>query len=179
MIITRYLPFLFLCSLVSDIAVAEGCYDTSVRSPTPYLNNGGEIIIMTDGTMWQDASYNYSYAYQYYPAVTLCPSAGFMIMNGKKIALVSVRGGTSNPIENPKQDSKSQSVIESRIEGEFTGWEGETVFKLSNGQIWQQSSYAYTYHYAYSPSVLIVKNGSGYIMQVEGVSGKITVRRLR
>ena len=38
-------------------------------------------------------------------------------------------------------------VIESQIEGTFNGWTGETVFKLTNGQIWQQASYAYTYHY--------------------------------
>ncbi|MDR0881742.1 MAG: hypothetical protein LBP55_04270, partial [Candidatus Adiutrix sp.] len=35
-------------------------------------------------------------------------------------------------------------AIESQIDGTFEGWSGETVFKLTNGQIWQQSSYAYT-----------------------------------
>lgn len=33
-------------------------------------------------------------------------------------------------------------VIDSRIEGTFQGWRGDTIFKLTNGQIWQQSSYA-------------------------------------
>ena len=42
-------------------------------------------------------------------------------------------------------------VIESQIEGTFNGWTGETVFKLTNGQIWQQASYAYTYHYRRPP----------------------------
>ena len=46
-------------------------------------------------------------------------------------------------------------VIESQIDGEFEGWEGDTMFKLVNGQIWQQSSYAYTYSYAYMPDVMI------------------------
>jgi len=70
-------------------------------------------------------------------------------------------------------------VIESRIEGDFEGWEGETVFKLDNGQIWQQSSYAYTYHYAYRPEVLIYKTGGGYKMKMEGVDETIYVRRLK
>jgi len=70
-------------------------------------------------------------------------------------------------------------VIESRIEGDFEGWEGETIFKLDNGQIWQQSSYAYTYHYAYRPEVLIYKTGGGYKMKVEGVDETIYVRRLK
>jgi hypothetical protein len=50
---------------------------------------------------------------------------------------------------------KIKTVIESSIDGEFKGWDGSTIFKLSNGQIWQQSSYAYMYHYAYNPPVLI------------------------
>ena len=71
------------------------------------------------------------------------------------------------------------NVVESRIEDEFTDWDGETIFKLVNGQIWQQSSYAYTYHYAYRPEVLIAKASRGYTMHVEGVDSTLTVVRLR
>ena len=39
--------------------------------------------------------------------------------------------------------AETPAVIESQIDGEFEGWEGETVFVLTNGQIWQQSSYDY------------------------------------
>jgi hypothetical protein len=45
------------------------------------------------------------------------------------------------------------AFIETRIAGEFEGWEGETIFMMENAQIWQQASYAYTYHYAYRPEV--------------------------
>lgn len=75
--------------------------------------------------------------------------------------------------------TSSSDVIESQIEGEFEGWDGETIFKLTNGQIWQQANYAYTYHYAYRPNVIIAKSGGRYIMQVEGVSETINVRRLK
>lgn len=71
------------------------------------------------------------------------------------------------------------SVIETQIEGEFEGWDGETIFKLANGQIWQQSSYAYTYHYAYRPKILIYKSGAVYRMKVENVDGTIQVKRLK
>jgi hypothetical protein len=70
-------------------------------------------------------------------------------------------------------------VIESRIDGEFTGWDGETLFKLQNGQIWQQSSYNYVYHYAYSPEVLIYPSGGRYKMRVEGVDQAVWVQRLK
>jgi len=71
------------------------------------------------------------------------------------------------------------SVIESYIDGTFEGWRGETVFKLTNNQIWQQSSYAYTYHYAYRPSVIIYSGSGGCSMKVDGVSESIPVKRLK
>lgn len=71
------------------------------------------------------------------------------------------------------------AVIETRIDGEFSGWDGETIFKLANGQIWQQASYAYKYHYAYSPKVLIYRSGAGFRMKVDGVDGEIAVRQLK
>lgn len=70
-------------------------------------------------------------------------------------------------------------AIESRIDGTFEGWSGETIFKLTNGQIWQQSSYAYAYHYAYRPEVIIFASGGGCKMKVDGVSDSIAVRRLK
>jgi hypothetical protein len=71
------------------------------------------------------------------------------------------------------------SVIESQIDGDFEGWEGETIVKLTNGQIWQQSEYAYEYHYAFMPKVLIVKAGSGYKMKVDGTGRAVGVKPLR
>ena len=75
--------------------------------------------------------------------------------------------------------TKGQDVIESRIAGAFEGWDGETVFKLINGQIWQQSSYAYHYSYSYRPEVLIYRSGGGYKMRVEGVGDYIYVQRVK
>ena len=70
-------------------------------------------------------------------------------------------------------------VIETQIDGEFEGWEGETIFKMMNGQIWQQSSYAYMYSYAYSPEVIIYETSSGYVMKVDGVEETINVIKLK
>lgn len=35
--------------------------------------------------------------------------------------------------------SGERSLIETRITGTFTGWRGKTVFRLDNGQEWQQA----------------------------------------
>lgn len=74
---------------------------------------------------------------------------------------------------------KIKDVIESTIEGEFKGWDGSTIFKLTNGQIWQQTEYAYMYHYAYSPSVTIYESRDGIKMKVEDVEEIITVKKLK
>ncbi len=75
--------------------------------------------------------------------------------------------------------SYTGSAIETQIDGDFEGWDGETIFKMRNGSIWQQVSYDYTYHYAYAPDVLIYsKNGSNY-MRVEGVDDEIRVQRIK
>lgn len=75
--------------------------------------------------------------------------------------------------------SYTGSVIETQIDGDFEGWEGETIFKLMDGSIWQQASYDYTYHYAYSPDVMIYSKGGMFYMKVEGVDDEIMVRRIR
>ena len=66
-------------------------------------------------------------------------------------------------------------MIRTCIEGDFEGWDGESVFELCNGEVWLQASYEYTYHYAYRPNVTIISNSSGWLMTVEGVRGSITV----
>jgi hypothetical protein len=59
--------------------------------------------------------------------------------------------------------------IESQIDGDFEGWEGETVVKLTNGQVWQQTEFHYHYHYAFMPKVTILKTATGHKMIVDGV----------
>src|SRR5665213_4422165 len=71
--------------------------------------------------------------------------------------------------------SRALNVIEARIDGEFTGWSGSTIFKLNNGQIWQQAEYANQYHYAINPAVTILPTISGYTMAVEGMDSTIRV----
>ena len=70
-------------------------------------------------------------------------------------------------------------AIESTVDGEFEGWEGETIVKLTNGQIWQQVEYTYDYTYGYLPEVLIYSSTGGCKMVVEGMDKAVGVRKLR
>lgn len=88
-------------------------------------------------------------------------------------------GVKSPPALRRSTPAPTGDVIETEIDGEFEGWEGETIVKLMNGQIWQQSEYHYEYHYAYSPKVLIYPSGGGWKMKVEETDEAVGVRRLK
>jgi hypothetical protein len=70
-------------------------------------------------------------------------------------------------------------AVESTIAGDIEGWDGETIFKLDNGQIWQQAEYDYTYSYAYRPDVTIYPTTAGCRMKVEDESETVLVKRLK
>jgi hypothetical protein len=93
------------------------------------------------------------------------------VQEGKKGAVVSQPRGAAG--------AAASSVIETQIDGDFEGWEGETIVKLMNGQIWQQTEYHYHYHYAFMPKVLIYRSGGSYKIKVEGVDKAVGVERLR
>jgi hypothetical protein len=76
-------------------------------------------------------------------------------------------------------NSRCSPAIESTISGDFEGWEGETVFKLDNGQIWKQTEYAYTYSYSYRPDVTIYQTSTGCRMKVEDEDETILVTRIK
>jgi hypothetical protein len=78
-----------------------------------------------------------------------------------------------------KSDTTNATAIESQIDGDFEGWQGETVVKLMNGQIWKQTDYYYHYHYAFMPRVLVYKSGAGYKMIVDGIDKPVGVIQLK
>ena len=166
----HFLLALILSCFVNSIQ-AQNCYEGSILSPSPFMGNNGEIFKLSDGTIWE-VKYAYEYLYEYYPNVIICPSRGKLIIKGKNIDIAQVSGGGA-------RSSGVADLIESQIEGEFTGWSGDTIFKLTNGQIWQQASYSYTYSYKYRPRVLIFSTSRGHELQVDGMDQRIVVRRLK
>jgi len=164
-----------LLILMPALVSAQTCYESSIMSPTPFMGNHGEIFKLADGSLWE-VKYEYEYLYEYYPNVIICPSKGKLLVSGKTLNVVQIAPGRS---PSQPRSAPAADVIESRIDGEFSGWKGETIFKLENGQIWQQANYAYMYTYKYRPRVLIFRTHRGYEMQVEGVHNRIRVIRIR
>jgi hypothetical protein len=173
----KFATFCFLASQ-AGIAIAQSCYESSIVSPSPFMGNNGEIFKLADGSLWE-VKYEYEYLYEYSPNVIICPSKGKLAIKGKSLNIARVGSARIAPPSGQARPAPSADIVESQIEGEFSGWDGETIFKLTNGQIWQQSSYAYTYSYKYRPKVLIFPSGGGFELQVEGMDQRIKVVRLK
>ena len=70
-------------------------------------------------------------------------------------------------------------VCESQITDTYEGWDGETAYKLTNGQVWQQARYFYYYNYSYMPRVKIYETSGRYEMEVGNNNFLAEVKRIR
>ena len=178
---SKCLKDIILCACMSVItcsAVAQECYESSILSPTPFMGNNGEIFKLSDGSLWE-VKYEYEYLYEYYPKVVICPSRGKLSIKGKVLDVLKIKAAPSTKSKPKTQNASDPKVIESQIDDDFEGWEGETIVKLINGQIWEQSEYYYHYHYAFMPKVIIYKTEGGYKMKVDGIEKSVGVVRLK
>lgn len=122
------------------------------------------LFKLMDGTYWIQDQFLYWYYYAYCPRVhILKESDRFYLQVAGQNKIVPIR--------------QISDVVESQINGEFKGWGGETVYELTNGQVWQQCTYSYEYIYSYMPEVLIYSADRGYKMRVEGTTAD--VRRVK
>ena len=147
-------------------------------SPTPFLGNNNEIFKIADGSFWE-VKFEYEYMYEYYPTVVLCPSTGKLAIKGKSLNIQAIAPATKSSGAPTLNSSQASDVVETKIDGDFTGFEDEKIFKMLNGQIWQQSSYGSRSRSLSSPKVLIYKSGSTYKMRVEGIDAEVSVTRLK
>lgn len=87
-------------------------------------------------------------------------------------------GGLLAKVLLPAGTEVEYSTIESRIVGNFQGWESRTTFQLENGQRWQaESSTSYVTPPVASPAVKISAGALGaFYMTVEGVKPRVKVR---
>ena len=75
------------------------------------------IFKMSNGSYWVQTKYKYWYHYAYRPEVVISEE------NGQTILTVA---GHSIPVK------RVYDVIESQIDGEFNGWDGNTRYKLTS-----------------------------------------------
>ena len=78
------------------------------------------------------------------------------------------------------RDGESGSVS-SRYVGTFTGWTGNTVFTLENGQVWQQIEPETLGGISLDSPMVTIKSGmfGSWQIQVEGLNSRTRVKRIK
>ncbi len=75
---------------------------------------------------------------------------------------------------------QKEETIKARIIGEFNGWDGDTVFKLDNGQVWRQRIKSRHDASMNSPEVVITKNWLGhYRLKIQETGRSVAVERVK
>lgn len=162
----KILIFFFI---LTESVIAQDCYTSTVRSPTPFMGNNGEITKLADGSIWE-IQFEYQYMYKYYPSVVACPSRGVLIVDGKKLSARELKSSGA---------SISSGVIESYIESNFTGLNSGNIYRLSNGQIWEQTE-AWIWMWVWvRPQVMIYRDGGLIKMKVENIDHAVTVKQIK
>lgn len=69
-------------------------------------------------------------------------------------------------------------ICESKIYDEFSGWDDEQIFELSNGTKWKQNKYKYKYKYKYRPNAKIWKDGNKYYIEVDCMNEMVEVIKI-
>lgn len=150
---------------------AQSCYETTVQSPTPFMGNNGELVKLADGSLWE-VKYAYEYLYEYYPSVIICPKSGKLMVKNKSINVQPVSSGSSAA-------SRGQSIVESTIISKFEGLNAGNIYKLANGQIWEQvEPWVWVWIWV-NPTVTIYAASGGYKMKVENIEHSVFVKRFK
>jgi hypothetical protein len=86
---------------------------------------------------------------------------------------------SGTPLFYPK--ASDRETVDAHVEGTFAGWRGKTVFKLDNGQEWQQAeSGSYDSGKMASPTVHIKPMLLGsWLMYVDGCGCSVRVQRTK
>ena len=97
--------------------------------------------------------------------------------------LESSKSGAAARSEKSQSDiaNMERKEFSSRLVGTFTGWDGQTVFKLENGQIWVQSDKNKLYVKAEQNPMVTIKPAAfkRWRLSVEGHDDDCKVKRIQ
>jgi len=152
-----------------EISGLDSRFSSSPPNKTSKTNNSFEQLSAKAGDLSNDPRFSQDHN----SSISLQGQVGGQLDSREETKI------TKRQYPTPTQSTPSSELVESKIDGDFEGWDGETIIKLFNGQIWQQTEYYYHYHYSFMPSVTIYKSGSSYKMKVDGVDKAVRVKRLK
>ncbi|MFZ1291903.1 MAG: hypothetical protein WAR79_17530 [Melioribacteraceae bacterium] len=137
------------------------------------MGNNGEIFKLSDGTVWEVKN-EYEYLYEYYPTIVICPKEGLLIIGDKDLNVELISSASESIKKNIQK-----TVIKSTIISEFNGLEKGNMYKLDNGQIWEQTeSWIWAWIWV-NPSVLIWNDHGVFKMKVDQIDHAVIVQRIK
>lgn len=91
---------------------------------------------------------------------------------------------TADPVDRrglPSDSGDDEEPIVARLQGEFTGWDGQTVFKLDNGMIWVQADRDKHYVKAVNNPQVTITPGmfNAWYLSTEESNARCKVRRIQ
>ena len=80
-----------------------------------------------------------------------------------------------------RKEESERIAIKSNIVGEFNGWKGKNIFKLSNGQVWKQAEKTTFYiPKRLNPAITIKpKSMNSWMLYVDGFGRGVRVKRIK
>jgi len=93
----------------------------------------------------------------------------------------SAATGKNSDARKPDKSDDDHSTITSKLEGKFSGWDGQTVFKLENGMIWAQKSKKKFYTEEIENPAVIIEPGMFGVwrLHIEGIDEEVRVVRIQ
>ena len=144
----------FFLSIIFLAIYASICSASQVILQSRIVNdfqgfNSDAVFIMQNGTAWQQSRYTYDYSYKYHPQATI-------IKHGYEYILI-----VDGVDEHVTVDYLGKAYEES-ISGEFDGWDGDTIFKLSDGSIWEQIGGGHESNHHHNPDIYLIEQSLVY-----------------
>lgn len=115
------------------------------------------------------------------PSIVPAPVAGLaaLAVSGGNAVTTNAGFGLPTATRSAVQTPNAPEAMESRINGNFEGWQPQTRLRLANGQIWQISDGTEGAYALSDPKVRITRSGfGGFFIQIEGISQSPRVRRV-
>ena len=168
--------FLITSSLffLSNVTFCQEKIDSTAKPEETTFYDGPANSIFAPGFLLKTRSKNYYEITGNQKQFNKVPNPGVLVYKEKKKYKLVIQG-----IEKPITVIKLQDVIESNIDGDFRGWDGNTSFKLSNGDVWVQDEVKTLFSpIVYKPLVYIYTGSYGsYKMKVAGVDETLQVKK--
>lgn len=126
--------------------------------------SSGNVFELSNGDLWEQEDYTTEYSYKTRPDIKIVKdgSDDKLYVEGMK-KLVKIK--------------KLDIITKSSISSEFKGFQMGNVYKLSNGQNWEQWDATIQISIKIMPRVVIFSSSGTYKMKVEGIEKVVSVRR--